>query len=294
VKLLKSLEVKKKREEMQLILLEGHRVILDALNAGATPKHVMYSGKAFHTPLGLRLEEALQNLPRDCSVTKATDSVLDTVTETVAHQGLVAAFLRPRLSAGVSNVLPAYDAARSLQPLAVVLDKVRDPGNIGTLLRSCYGLGADAVVAVDGCDVWSPKVLRSAVGVQLTAGKSMPILEQPDWRELYDAMWAYEAAAAQRPDSQRELQIIIADGGEGSVPYTDVDFTLPSMLVIGSEASGVSQVAYDAPGRVVRAGIPMFRQLESFNAAVAGSILLAEAARQRSGAVTTEGGKIKR
>jgi TrmH family RNA methyltransferase len=102
-------------------------------------------------------------------------------------------------------------------------------------------------------------------------------------------MWAYEAAAAERPEAQRELQIVIADGGEGSVPYTDVDFTLPSVLVIGSEASGVSQVAYDAPGRVVRAGIPMFRQLESFNAAVAGSILLAEAARQRSAVASKDG-----
>jgi hypothetical protein len=79
------------------------------------------------------------------------------------------------------------------------------------------------------------------------------------------------------------VQVVVADAGAGSVDYTKVDLAQPSVLVIGSEAVGVSKDAYITPDSVVlvRAQIPMLRSVESFNAAVAGSILLAEAARQR-------------
>lgn len=292
VKLMKSLSIKKKREELNLIIVEGQRVILDALESGASPKHVMYSDRAFNSPLRDRLEQAFRKLPRDCSISKVTDSVLSSLSETVTDQGVVAAFLQPTAKdSQLTSLLETKNSA-----LVVVLDGIRDPGNMGTLLRTSYGLGADAFVCVNGCDAWSPKVLRAATGVQLTCSNNvMPVVEHVDWRSLYDVLWAREKAI----DSKKEegeskgkdssnscalspIQIVIADSGEGSIPYTSIDFTLPSLLVVGSEADGVSKVAREAPGTVVRAAIPLLRKLDSFNAAVAGSILLAEAARQRS------------
>ena len=274
VKLLKSLSIKKKRDDLKLVLAEGHRLVLDALKAGAIPHYVMYSDKAFDSPLKNRLQDELRSLPRSCSISRGTDSILGLLTDTVSNQGLVAAFEKPANFKEDQNALGLTKITEKDNPLTVILDKVRDPGNMGTLLRSCFGLGASSVVAVDACDVWSSKVMRSAMGVQLTTGTVMPIVELFDWRDLYDVLGEYESA-------QHEMQIVVADGSAGSIPYYDIDFTLPTALVIGSEADGASASATGAPGRVVRACIPMQRNLESFNAAVAGSVLLAEAARQR-------------
>ena len=77
------------------------------------------------------------------------------------------------------------------------------------------------------------------------------------------------------------MQILLADGEDHNLSYESVDFTAPSVLVIGSEAAGVSSEASTLRGIVRKIRIPMVRQLESFNAAMAGSIILAEAARQR-------------
>jgi TrmH family RNA methyltransferase len=330
VKLLKSVAEKKtKREEFRLVLVEGQRVILDALDAGAVPKHVLFTERAFQSPLGERLDEAVVKLPSDCSVNKVSESVLSYLSETVADQGIIAAFLLPRTDhARLHGMI-----ATKQQPLLLALDGVRDPGNMGTLLRTAYGLGADAVACIDGCDIWSPKVLRSSTGVQLTCSNTMPVGEYKNWQQLHEALRARESAInasagktsasfvssssgshseasiciSSFPAAQAtapSMQIVIADGRTASVPYTDVDFTLPTVVVIGSEAEGVSDAARQAPGSantptvlmcyvlnltllchlgtVIHTRIPLLRKLESFNAAVAGSILLAEAARQRS------------
>jgi TrmH family RNA methyltransferase len=330
VKLLKSVAEKKtKREEFRLVLVEGQRVILDALDAGAVPKHVLFTERAFQSPLGARLNEAIVKLPSDCSVNKVSESALSYLSETIADQGIIAAFLLPRTDHGRIQGL----IATKQQPMLLALDGVRDPGNMGTLLRTAYGLGADAVACIDGCDIWSPKVLRSSTGVQLTCSNTMPIGEYKNWQQLHEALRTREntinASAVKTsasfvssssgshseasicitslPAAQitaPSMQIVIADGHTDSVPFTDVDFTLPTVIVIGSEAEGVSEAARQAPGKaysstvftcyvlnhtlsrysgtVIHTRIPLLRKLESFNAAVAGSILLAEAARQRS------------
>jgi tRNA G18 (ribose-2'-O)-methylase SpoU len=79
----------------------------------------------------------------------------------------------------------------------------------------------------------------------------------------------------------KTFQIVIADGDDKNRDYCSVDYTLPTIIVVGSEAQGVSQEAWKLPGKVIPVRIPMQRALESFNAGVAGSIILAEAAKQR-------------
>jgi tRNA G18 (ribose-2'-O)-methylase SpoU len=277
VKLLKSVAEKKtKREEFRLVLVEGQRVILDALDAGEVPKHVLFTERAFESPLGARLDEAVVKLPSDCSVNKVSESVLSYLSETVADQGIIAAFLLPRTDHDRIQGL----IATKQQPLLLTLDGVRDPGNMGTLLRTAYGLGADAVACIDGCDIWSPKVLRSSTGVQLTCNNMMPIGEYKNWLQLHEALRERQSAIkastgkteasfvssssgfhseasiciSSFPAAQTtapSMQIVIADGHTDSVPYTDVDFTLPTVVVIGSEAEGVRDAARQAPGNAI-------------------------------------------
>lgn len=284
VKLLKSLNLKKKREEHQLVLLEGHRMVIDAIRAGAQPHIVLYSDKGASSPLGNRLELALRSIQNDCFVSRVPNSVVESISDTVTSQGVVAAFQLP------SNTRTLPEIIRSMpineKPMVVVLDSISDPGNLGTMIRSAYGMGASAVVTVNGCDIWSPKVLRSAMGLQLLSNSEMPVLELSSWSELQKVVTTYKKPSSliSKPTKASHtvgIQVVIADAHEDNIPHYDVDFTQPSIILIGSEAHGVSKEAHEMQGNVIHTRIPMARPLESFNAAVAGSVLLAEAARQR-------------
>eukprot|EP01032_Pedospumella_encystans_P020896 gene20896-23729_t len=287
VKFLKSLQTAKKREETQLVLVEGHRMVIDAVKAGAVLNTVMFTQKSMSTPLGEKLDSILRTLHTKCVLCEVPDHVLATVSETVTSQGVIAAFEKPlHVKQELSKIL--HNKQPDEETLLVVLDGVRDPGNMGTLIRTAYGLGANAVVAVSGCDVWSSKVLRAATGVQLLADVAMPVLENDSWDHVHAYLQKVETAnkgknLPARIGAQREVQIIVSSSYDDadSVPYYEVDYTCPSVIVVGSEATGVSDAARACPGKVIKVRIPMVRELDSFNAGVAGAMLLAEAAKQR-------------
>lgn len=145
--------------------------------------------------------------------------------------------------------------------MLLVLDRVADPGNMGTILRTSAASGVDAVLAGPGCvDIYNPKVVRSSMGALLR----LPVLSL-SWREIEQAVngMAVWLAAA-----------------DGQTTYTEVNWQQPSALIIGSEAHGAGQRAYDMAHETVR--IPMSAATESLNAAVAAGIILFEALQQRT------------
>lgn len=160
VKLLKSLDIKKKRDASQLILLEGHRQIIDALtafeatgdtNMGGVPIHIMVSKKAFNAPLGKTLDKALSKSTYLMStVSIISESILKDISDTVNNQGIVAAFSKPKPQyTSIDELLQKKENfLHEKKPLILILDHVADPGNIGTIVRSSYGLGVDAIVII--------------------------------------------------------------------------------------------------------------------------------------------------
>jgi TrmH family RNA methyltransferase len=144
--------------------------------------------------------------------------------------------------------------------LLLVLDRVADPGNMGTILRTSAASGVDTVLAGPGCvDIYNPKVVRSSMGALVR----LPVLSLP-WPDIEQAVagMAVWLAAA-----------------DGRTSYTEVDWQQPSALIIGSEARGAGQQAYElADGTIT---IPMATETESLNAAVASAVILFEALRQR-------------
>jgi TrmH family RNA methyltransferase len=176
-----------------------------------------------------------------------SDKVLAAISDTVTPQGVVAVVPFPQI-----------DVAR--RSLLLVLDNVRDPGNVGTLLRSAAAAGVDEVlVAPDSADPYSPMVVRAAMGAHFRLA-----LGEADWPAI-----AGRVAG---------LAVLLADAA-GEVAYDRHDWQTPSALIVGGEAEGAS-----AEGRALaaqRVRIPMQRDSESLNAAVAGSVILFEAARQR-------------
>lgn len=263
VKALRRLESRRHRERDGLLLLEGLRLVTDALDAGFEAQTVLVSKPLLEQQPAL--QRALAALPPHI-VSLADDAVISAASTTVSPQGIVAAVRMP--------------AARHTPPegcsMVLVLDNLSDPGNVGTLVRGAAGFGCDAVVALGACaDPWSPKALRSAMGGTFR----VPIITAEVWADL-------------RAGFERSgLRVYAADGGPSAVEYTSVPWHQPCAVVVGNEANGLSEdIRADvAAGTVSAVSIPMAAGLESLNAAMAGTVLLSECARQRRAArITTD------
>lgn len=266
VKLLKALKLKKKRDDTGLVLVEGFRLIQDALESGLQPDLLLVTEDGASSPLGRHLRHYLLKKEQLECLSFVSDSIYRSLIETEHGQGIIAAFAKP------SQSLEPLPSSATTGPLVVLFDKLSDPGNVGTLIRTCYGLGVSAVCSVDSCDVWSPKVLRAAAGVNL----HFPVIE---------CKWAKAPSVLATLFNDKPFQVIIADCEASSAKYVDMDYRQPTVLVVGSESAGVSTQAKQLPGKVLQARIPMLRTMDSFNAAVAGSIMLSYAALQRQGEI---------
>lgn len=143
----------------------------------------------------------------------------------------------------------------------LILDNVRNPGNLGTILRAAAGAGVEGVLLTPGCvDAYNPKVLRGGMGAHLR----LPVVRL-----------GWEGIA----ERTRGVAVWLA-AADGERSYSGVDWRQPSALIIGSEAEGGGQEAARlATGRVA---IPLAAATESLNAALAAGIILFEAARQRA------------
>jgi TrmH family RNA methyltransferase len=261
---LRSLHDARGRKEAQAFLVEGPRVLTAALDYGVTPLLVLYQPEVLErTVWGRVLLGRLLDLARQsrCNVVPVTERVLARASDTQTPSGLVAAVA---LGAVDADALRARREQR-LRPIVLILDGVADPGNVGTLLRSALAADVDEVWLMPGCaDVYSPKVVRAAAGAHF----AQPVRSHDSWEACAAAL----AAHADKP------QVLLAEAG-GSQPYYAYNLTRPTWLIVGNEAHGPSPVARQLATGVLT--IPLFNKVESLNAAIAGSVVLFEASRQR-------------
>ncbi len=248
VKLARKLRRRRHREQEGLCLLEGERLLRDAWQAGVRPHTVFYLPQAREQRPPLhRLLAALE--AAGVPVLACTEPVFASMVETVTPQGVLALAPVPR------QPLPATVT------LALLLDRVRDPGNAGTLLRSAAAAGADLVIfGPETVDPFNGKVLRAAMGAHFR----IPLRSVPTWAALEELL-------------PRLGHLYLAEA-QAETLYDQVDWRRPSTLVVGGEAAGASP---QARAQATPIAIPMANGVESLNAAVAGSVILFEAARQR-------------
>jgi TrmH family RNA methyltransferase len=244
VKLIRALADRKHRVKEGRLVIEGARLIDDALAANLTPDWIFCTER-----LPARSQETLGRLKkRGVEIIIVSDAVLKACSDTETPQGLIAVLPFPRLG------VPAHPK------MMLIADSLRDPGNLGTLLRSAAAADVDAVyLSPATVDAYNPKVVRGAMGAHFR----LPIIEAA-WVEIAEQV--------------RTMDIYLA-AADGEVTYTEADWTRPSVLIVGSEASGASNEA--AQLATQRISIPLSREVESLNAAVAASIILFEAKRQR-------------
>lgn len=233
--------------ENGLVVIEGPHLLEEALDSPWRVEQVLVS-----TSAAMRWEPLTRRSA--CPVTVASDRAFDAAAETQHSQGMLV-LVRPR-----EWTWPDVTGGKRL---ILVLDAVRDPGNAGTLLRSAEAFGASGVVALEGSvQFTNGKLLRAAAGSVFR----LPFLTQvsvPDMAlQLKAAGFALFGLAA---------------GAKASL--LDIDFSQPCALVVGNEGAGLSPAVRDLVETVT---VPTER-VESLNAAVACSIALFEAARQRGG-----------
>ena len=261
LKQLKRLHVRRQREKEGLVLLEGHRLVLDALEAGLEPDFVVLHDDALTHVSGPRLQAALEAACPPERVLRVPRELINSLSDTQTPQGILAVVPQ----AAMAVPLPRRPT------LVLVCDGVADPGNLGTLLRSACGAGVGATLLTPGCcDPWGLKALRAGMGAQCR----LP-MHQCDWVDASALLRSWGCTA------------YAADAG-GEVPHDLVDWSAPSALVVGSEAHGLSDLVRGdksvALCRIPLGGVGTHTSddgLESLNAAVAGSVILFEAQRQR-------------
>lgn len=241
------LEKRKEREAQQACVVEGVRLAEEALAAGWPPELALY-----RSPLPPRGQALLDGLAAaGAELAEVPPHLMDSLAGTESPQGVLAVFgLRP----------PALPAALDF---VVIADALRDPGNLGTLLRTAAAAGAQAALLAPGtADAFAPKVLRAGMGAHFR----MPALHL-----------GWEAIRAACKDRPRPLAVFLAEAG--APPCWDLDLAQPLALLVGGEAEGPSPQGRALADLAV--SIPMPGGSESLNAAVAAGILLFEVVRQR-------------
>ena len=246
VKYVRSLYRRRVRNREKRFIAEGTRLVEEALKAPAAPASLFYTPDMAESPHGVRLLDAAGSKGVECC--QVTPEIMALMTDTVTPQGMLAVVPFPHLS------IPEHPR------LILILDGIRDPGNLGTILRTAAAAGVDEVVTLPGTvDVYAPKVVRAGMGAH--------------FRVLI-------GACGRGADMEAKLegyQVLLATATEG-VPHWETDWSIPTALIVGGETKGVGETASHWATSRVR--IPMAKKVESLNVASATAVLLFEALRQ--------------
>jgi 23S rRNA (guanosine2251-2'-O)-methyltransferase len=241
--------------------VEGRRPVLEALRAGREIDRILM---AEGIELGPQLSEVVvladqAGIPVDA----VSKSELDRQSHTDKHQGVIAVVADPRY-AKVEDMLFLADE-RGEPPLLVMLDGVQDPQNLGTVARTVNAAGAHGVIIPE----------RRAVGIT-------PGSVRASAGALEHVLVAREPALPKTAQYLKQLGLkLFGLDAAGTVPYTEADFTGPSVIIVGSEGEGMTPQVRDLCDALV--SIPMHGKIASLNASVSAAIVLYEAVRQRRG-----------
>lgn len=245
LKLVRTLQGRaKERREANAFVVEGVRLVEEAVKADWQFQFVLFSDG-----LSERGKELVKTLTANqIEVEETSGDLLQNLSETESPQGILAVL-------PLSN-LPIPDSPN----FVLIPDQIRDPGNLGTLLRTAAAAGAQAaLLPPETTDAFAPKVLRAGMGAHFR----LPI-HSMTWDEIREQI--------------KDLQIYLADINGRSCWETDLH--QPLALIIGSEAEGASEEARKLTAQKI--AIPMPGNIESLNAGVAGSVLMFEVLRQSS------------
>jgi RNA methyltransferase, TrmH family len=257
VKQLINLRERSVREDSDQFIIEGYRELFRATSAGRKITFLFICPQLF---LGSN-EHALIQKIRDqgAQVFECTDKVFRKVSYRDRPDGLLA--IAPQQHLALSDMDRYF---KNQNPFLVIAEAIEKPGNLGTILRSSDAVGVDALIVCDRCtDIHNPNVVRASVGTLFT----IPVIEAKGKETLHWVKDHKISILAATPHAQAE--------------YTEVDMTIPLAIVVGTEQVGLSDLWMQNADIQVR--IPMHGVADSLNVAMATTLLLYEAIRQRKG-----------
>lgn len=239
---------RQQRRDAGEFVVEGMRLCEEVLASASLPSLVLYSPDI--PARGSRLADRFHAKGSD--VEEISAQMMASLSDTETPQGILA-------------VVPFPKIPEPENPsLFVIADTIRDPGNLGTLLRSAAAVGTDEFITTPGTvDPFSPKVVRSGMGAHFNM-----LIREMEWDEIRRK---FSKGVPTHPT------LFLAD--MHGTPLWQADLTVPLALIVGGEAEGASMEARELADAAI--SIPMPGKSESLNAAIAGSILLFEVLRQR-------------
>lgn len=249
VKQIRKLHQAKYRREQQLFLLEGTHLLEEA----CAVKWPLVA--VCHTPEWQQKHEELliQGHQQAQRIELVSPEILKAIATTVQPDGVVAI--------AQSRVLT--NQPLRLNHLGLVLETVQDPGNLGTIIRTAAAAGTEGLLlSSDSVDLENPKVLRASTG---------------QWFRL--PMAVSQNLEAEILQSKDQGMQIVATQPDAALTYWEIDFRVPTLILLGNEGAGLSASLINLADRQVR--IPLCSGVESLNVAIAAALLLYEAQRQR-------------
>ncbi|MBC8507326.1 MAG: RNA methyltransferase [Chloroflexi bacterium] len=252
VKHVKALQARSRnRREAQAFVVEGVRLVEEALKSDWEAQLIFYTDDL--NARGLGIVDAYRQ--KNAEAVLVSTDVMRAISDTQTPQGLLAVL-------PIDQVSPPKDLN-----FVLLLDNVRDPGNMGTLLRTAMAAEADTVLLPPGnVDPYAPKVLRAGMGSHFQLA-----IQTGAWDEVREII--------------KPLQVFLSDAA-GMHIYSQTDLTGPIALIIGGEADGAGPEARSLADHTLT--IPMPGGIESLNASAAGAILMFEIVRQRHVPVDSE------
>lgn len=253
LKYLTSLKQKKYREKERRFLIEGLHLCEEILTSDFEVEALFYCPSRVTCARGMQLIREFKNA--GIAIEEINSNSLRILSDTVNSQGVVCVVRKREYS--------FTELANSGPDLLLALDQIKDPGNLGTIIRTAGWFGADGVlISQDSVELTNPKVLRATMG----AAFHIPILENQELNHVLTKL------------RDMEYALLVADK-LGSASYHDFDFPPKNVLILGNEIVGVSKELNNLATTTLK--IPKTGRGESLNVAVAAGILLAEMSKKR-------------
>jgi len=247
IKALRSLRDKKHRQRERRFLAEGLRLLTDARESGRVPEVLVMASKRDPHPLIDALERAVEAAGGD--VIETTPDILSKITGKDNPQAVAGAFAEWDTSLGAIE--------RDAAPIWLVAQALRDPGNLGTMLRTGDAVGAGGLILIDDCaDPFGVEAVRASMGAIFTQK-----LVRARWEDFLP--WLREGPGQLVAASLRE-----------AVPYRGAPYAAPCFVMVGNESQGLPE-AYETACDL-RVTMPMRGRADSLNAAVAAAVLAYE------------------
>jgi TrmH family RNA methyltransferase len=252
IKGVKKLKNRQHRTESGLGFIEGIRIVYEAINSEYRIEEVLFSPELAKSKI---IEEALEKArEKNIRIIEVSSQVFESLSSKEGPQGLAAVIRQQWVT---------LERINTANGLWIALEEVADPGNLGTILRTCDAVGANGMILIGNCtDPYDSSALRASMGAIF----SQNLIKTT---EVEFISWI-----------KTNNRYLIGTSDQAKIDYREIDYSVNTILLMGSERQGLSKELADTCSSIV--SIPMKGSCDSLNLAVASAIMLYETTRQEN------------